>query len=162
MNKKGIILAYEIYHEANMPLKQGDLVQRLDEDEFTNNYYTIIKIEKNKDFPYFLHSKANGEFINFSREELVKCHCAFFDYESYVHNGSKILLGSISIEDIQYIKAKKLNQLEMGWSQLDKIKYEDLINLDFEGYVTEKKLIHDSDPNFPMADIIKYFRVNKN
>lgn len=158
----GIILGYELYHESNIPLKTGDLVQRLDEDEYTNHYYTIVKIDKTKAFPYYLESKENGELINFSREELVKCHTAFFDRDKYLEFGSKILLGSISIEDVQYIKAKKLNQLELGWSQLDKIKYEDLIGLDFSGYIQEKNIIHDSDPNFPMVDNIKYFRVNKN
>lgn len=160
--KKGIILGYEIFYQLDKPLKVGDLVQRLDEDESEDNFYTIIKIDESKDFPYYLKSKENGELINFCREELGKSHCAFFDHEEYVNTGAKIMLGGISIEDINYIKAKKLNELELGWSYLDKIKYEDLLGLEFDGFILEKKMILDSDANFPMEEVIKYFRVNTN
>src|ERR1035437_2252662 len=113
----GIILGYTVPNTANDDLQVGDLVQRL--DGYDNNYYTIKKINKLVQYPYYLKSRHNSELVNFHRKELVKCHYAFFDYEKYFSEGKMKLLGLILLDDLNHIKAKRANELEIGWSQLD-------------------------------------------
>ena len=99
--------------------------------------------------------------MNFARNELVKCHYGFFDYDKYFKDGKRVLLGAVSFEDITYIKAKRLNELELGYSQLNNIKIDDIMGMDFYGDIVEKQMIEDSNPDLPMASKLIYFRINK-
>lgn len=150
---KGIILAYNLY--KNNKINKGDIVQRL--DGYDNNIYTVEDI--NMDYypnQFFLRSKDNDISINFSESELCRCHYAFFDYEEYFKSGNKILLGAVSNEDMLTIKSKKLIELDLGMSEIDHIKIEDIIGLDFYGDIVVKEIYHDN-----VKDVIKYFKIDK-
>lgn len=150
---RGIILAYNVTDKTK--LKEKDLVQRL--DGYDNNYYIIENI--NLDYypnQYFLKSKDNDIYINFSEDELIKCNYAFFDYNEYYKSGNKILLGAVSFSDIITIKSKKLYEFDMGISEINKITDEDIIGLDFYGSIVTKEIINDNS-----KDIIKYFKLDK-
>lgn len=156
---RGIILGYALEPKKDVNLKEGDLVQRL--DGYDNNYYTVKKIERKNQNPYFLESKHNSEQINFHRKELIKCHYAFFDYESYFLEGKLVRLGAVMMEDLNYVRAKKANELEIGWSQLHTIPADELLGLDFYGETIRKELLEDSDPNMPVATVLKYFKIDR-
>lgn len=158
---KGILLAYELLHQKEMKLNVGDLVIQNDNEYYDNNYYNIEKITDNQLYCYYIKSLTNGELMNFARNELVKCHYAFFDYDKYYKEGKRVLLGALSFDDMEYIKLKKLNDLELGYSQLNTIKVSDIIGMEFNGSIKEKTIIEDSDPNFPMSSILTYFKINK-
>ena len=156
---RGIILGYTLPEKENINLKEGDLVQRL--DGYDNNYYTIKKIDRINQNPYFLESKHNFEQINFSRKELIKCHYAFLDYEIYFLEGQFKQLGALRLEDLNHIRAKKANELEIGWSELHTIPSDELLGLDFYGETIRKEILEDSDPNMPIATVLKYFKIDR-
>lgn len=156
--QRGIILGYAISESGE--LRKGDLVQRL--DGYDNNFYTVIKVDERCVNGYYLRSRENeGELINFNRDELVKCHYSFFDYDAYFKRGVQVLLGAVKFEDILYIRAKKGNEMELGFSELDRILSEDILGMDFAGTVEERLILEDSDPYVPVATVLKYFKIVK-
>ncbi len=154
--KRGIILGYEMNTQG---LNRGDMVQRL--DGFDNNFYTVHTVDHSNANPYFLKSKDNGELINFDRSELTKCHYSFFDYDAYFQRGARVFLGAVKFEDIIYVKAKKGNELELGYSELKDMGIEEILGMDFYGNLEDKIIIESSDPNLPVASVLTYFKIDR-
>jgi hypothetical protein len=158
--QRGVLLGYILPHHNNSKLRKDDLVQR--NDGYDNNYYNIIKVDELSINAYYLESKENGELINFSKDELIKCHYAFFDYNSYYKERKMILLGSLSIMDLNYIKAKKAHDLDLGYNEMLNLSTSKLLGLDFNGYIENQNIIEDSDPNQQIViSKIAYFKINK-
>lgn len=162
---RGVILAYSV---PMTTLSVGDIVQPT--DGYEDNIYTIAKIDprygKQPDdddtpFKYFIASKDNGELMNFSKDELVKMNTAFFDYDKYFKEDRIIFLGAISYMDLNYIKAKKAVELDLGYSDIKNIHMANLVGMDFYGDITNKVLSTESSADNPSNEVITYFRIDK-
>lgn len=158
----GVILGINL-HDYKTDLKLGDLVVL---DDGCEDYYVIEKIDPrygklegddDTPFKYFIKSRFNNELMNFSREEMSKGNIAFFDYNNYYKNNKKILLGAISLEDLNHIKGKYAMEFDIAYSEFNKIQYDDLISQEFYGDIK----IKDIDINNNSKTVIKYFMVNK-
>lgn len=155
---RGIILGVNL-HDYRNELQEGELV-------FIDNiYYKLEKIDKrwnkldheeDNHICYFVRSKINDELMNFERKEISKASISIFDSERYFLDGKRIKLGNISNENLRNIKAKALLDWDMPLSQLDNVHDVDLLELEFDGYVTEM----DVEDQEGVLSIVKYFKLN--
>ncbi len=161
---RGIILPYRLNNDTE--IKIGDLVS--DVDEYM--YYIVTHLNprykkeaQQDDNPYniFVKNFNSDEELNFCKEELIKLHCGFFDYDKYYRQNKKIFLGHISALDINYIKCKVANDYEYAYSELYKITDDYLLGLSFDGEIKSKEYFEESLPTMPVITKIDYFMINK-
>jgi hypothetical protein len=161
---RAVILAYKVQKDR---VEAGDLVKRTDGyDEL----YTVVEVnprymrlpdQEDNPYKYFLRSKVNDELMNFSLEELEKYNVAFFDYDKYYKHNKKVMVGFISIGDINYIKSKRAFELDLGFSQLKDIGFDELVGMDFCGEIETVGMVEDSSADTPVMTQIHYFRIDK-
>lgn len=163
--KRAVLLGYSLF-DYKSDLKEGDLV--MIDNGYDDRLFTINKIDprfgKRKDepdtvFKYLIKGVYNvDQYINFERGEISKAHLAFFDYHKYYKEGKRVFLGGISSEDLNYIKAKHANELEIPFSEFDTIKLTDLIDLDFYGSTYNKEYYNKNNTE---VTVVQYFKIDK-
>ena len=157
----GVILGTNLCDYTN-ELSQGDLVVV---DDGFNDFVILEKVDprygKQPDdhdtaYKYFVRSKSSGVLMNYARCEISKASIAFYDYTAYYTMNKKVLLGAISLEDINHIKGKYAVDLEIPFSEFNKIKMDDIIGLDFHGTIETKKISYKGKKK---PDEVKYFKI---
>ncbi len=165
MIKKAIVLNHKSIHQT---VHSGDLIQITAEDQDSSflaildhiNYrYGKKQGEEDNKYPYFIKNHA-GDLINYAQHEISRQELAWFDFNKWTESGKKIFLGHICNEDINYIIAKKLIELDMGWSERDKITSIDLIGTIHTGQIKVKQHVEHTD-YLPVMTTTKAFKLER-